>query len=203
MPEFTTSITVLASVAVLSYLIGSVAFGLLITRIMGLGDLRSLGSGNVGTSNVLRTGSKTAAALTLILDMGKGLIPVLVSLLLIGSEDAVQVAALSAFLGHLFPVWHGFRGGKGVATYFGVIYVMMPLVALFCSMIWLAIAFLLRFSSVAALAASAATPLLVLLLGSQGQLAIAIILAALIWIRHKDNIGRLVDGTEPRIKLNS
>jgi len=203
MPDFTTSITVLAIVAVLSYMIGSVAFGLLITRIMGLGDLRSLGSGNVGTSNVLRTGSKTAAALTLLLDMGKGFIPVLLTLVLTGSEDAVQVAALSAFLGHLFPVWHGFRGGKGVATYFGVIYVMMPLVALFCSTIWLAAAFLFRISSVAALAASAATPLLVLLLGGQDQLALAIILAALIWIRHKDNIGRLVDGTEPKIKLKS
>ncbi len=202
-PEFVTPVMSLAVIAGGSYLLGSIAFGLVVTRLMGLADLRSIGSGNIGTSNVLRTGSRTAALLTLVLDMGKGLVPVLATATVLGTDDAMQCAALSAFLGHLYPVWHAFRGGKGVATFFGVIAVLAPAAAVLCALVWLLMAALFRISSLAALTATAVFPVAAIMMGHASLLVLSLLLAALIWYRHRSNIMRLLEGTEPRITFRS
>ncbi|MCY4260644.1 MAG: glycerol-3-phosphate 1-O-acyltransferase PlsY [Rhodobacteraceae bacterium] len=202
-PEFVTPVMSLAVIAGGSYLLGSIAFGLVVTRLMGLADLRSIGSGNIGTSNVLRTGSRAAALLTLVLDMGKGLVPVLATATVLGTDDAMQCAALSAFLGHLYPVWHSFRGGKGVATFFGVIAVLAPAAAVLCALVWLLMAALFRISSLAALTATAVFPVAAIVMGHASLLVLSLLLAALIWYRHRSNIMRLLEGTEPRITFRS
>jgi len=181
----------------LGYLLGSIPFGLLITRAAGLGDVRKIGSGNIGATNVLRTGRKGIAAATLLGDMLKGTAAVAIAALW-GPQFAI-VAGLGAFFGHLFPVWLGFKGGKGVATFIGVLIGLKPLAALIFALIWLGIAFTSRYSSLSALIASAATPIILWLLGEPGMAGLAIILAALLWWKHSQNISRLLAGTEGKI----
>lgn len=197
-PEIVTSLPLLALTAVLSYLLGSVPFGLVIARLMGLGDLRQIGSGNIGATNVLRTGSKPAALATLLLDSGKGAIAVVLARALIG-DDAAQLAGFTAFLGHLFPVWLGFKGGKGVATYLGTLIALFFPVGLAACLTWLVVAGLTRISSLSALVAALLVPLWLILLGRADMVLLAIALGALIWVRHLGNIRRILDGTEAKI----
>jgi len=182
----------------LAYLLGSIPFGVLITRALGLGDLRLVGSGNIGATNVLRTGHKGAAAATLLLDAAKGGVAVLVARALVG-EEAAMVAGLAAFLGHLFPVWLKFKGGKGVATFLGIMLALAWPAGLAACATWLAVAFATRYSSLAALVAAAATPLWLWTFGRPDAVWLGIALAALVLIRHHANIRRLLDGSEPRI----
>lgn len=180
------------------YLSGSIPFGVLITRAMGLGDLRGVGSGNIGATNVLRTGSRKAAAATLVGDMAKGWIPVAVFLALWGPLPA-QLAGLGAFLGHLFPVWLGFRGGKGVATFIGVALGLSVFAGLLSCATWLAAAALFRVSSLAALVMSLSAPVWLWLMGERGAVWVVVCLIVLIWLKHATNIVRLLKGTEPKI----
>jgi glycerol-3-phosphate acyltransferase PlsY len=188
----------LALAALLGYLIGSIPFGVLITRALGLGDLRAIGSGNIGATNVLRTGNKAAAAATLVLDGGKGAAAVLVARALLG-EPAAMVAGFAAFLGHLFPVWLGFRGGKGVATFLGLTLALAWPAGVAACLTWLATAVAFRLSSLAALVAAATTPVWLALFGPPGAPWLGLALAALVFVRHRANIARLAAGTEPRI----
>lgn len=188
----------LALVAVGAYLLGSIPFGVVITRLLGLGDLRQIGSGNIGATNVLRTGNKAAAAATLALDAAKGGVAVLIARALT-AEDGAQIAALTSFLGHLFPVWLGFRGGKGVATFLGTLLVLAWPAGLLACATWLAVAALARISSLSALVATATAPVWLWMIGQPQAAALAVVLAALVWWRHRDNIARLRAGTEPRI----
>ncbi len=184
--------------AIFGYLLGSVPFGLVITRALGLGDLRQIGSGNIGATNVLRTGNKGAALATLLLDSGKGAIAVLLARHF-GGEAAAILAGGAAFLGHCFPVWLRFKGGKGVATFLGtVIALNWPLGLIACAT-WALSAALTRISSLSALLAAALTPVFAWALGRLDIAAVAAFMAALIFIRHHANISRLLAGTEPRI----
>jgi acyl phosphate:glycerol-3-phosphate acyltransferase len=185
-------------VFLLSYLAGSIPFGLLVTRALGLGDVRKIGSGNIGATNVLRTGNKAAAAATLILDAAKGAVPVLLARAWI-DEPAAQIAGLGAFLGHLFPVWLKFRGGKGVATFLGVVLALSWPVGLIACATWLLVAATARISSLSALVAAAMTPVWLWVLGPRDAAWLGAVLAALVLIRHHANIRRLLAGTEPRI----
>lgn len=182
----------------LGYLLGSIPFGLIVTRMAGTQDIRSIGSGNIGATNVLRTGRKGLAAATLLGDALKGTLAVLLAGALLGPEAAL-LAALGAFLGHLFPVWLGFKGGKGVATFLGVTLALAWPAALVFAAAWLAVAFVTRYSSLAALVASVFTVLAAFLLGSPQTGVLLAILAALLWFMHRANIRRLLDGTEGRI----
>ncbi len=184
--------------AVLGYLLGSVPFGLVITRALGLGDLRQIGSGNIGATNVLRTGNKPAALATLLLDAGKGAIAVLLARHFAG-EDAALVAGAAAFLGHCFPVWLGFKGGKGMATFLGTLIALDWRVGLMCCATWLLVALIARISSLSALISAAMAPVYAWALGKPPLMAAALFMTVLIFIRHKANIARLLDGTEPRI----
>lgn len=180
------------------YLLGSVPFGLVITRALGLGDLRAIGSGNIGATNVLRTGHKGAALATLLLDSGKGAIAVLLARWL-GGDQAALIAGGAAFLGHLFPVWLGFRGGKGVATFLGTTLALFWPVGLIACGLWLGTAALTRISSLSALVAAIGAPVFALIFDMRGLAAVTAFMAALILIRHRANIQRLLAGTEPRI----
>lgn len=184
--------------AVCGYILGSIPFGLVITRAMGLGDLRQIGSGNIGATNVLRTGSKPAALATLLLDSGKGAIAVLVARAVAG-EDAALVAGVAAFLGHLYPVWLGFRGGKGMATFLGTLLAMFWPLGLIACGIWLIVAVLGRMSSLASMISASATPLVAALLGQQKLAVACLVMAALILWRHRANIARIRQGNEPKI----
>ena len=198
MPDFTSAPLALILTATLAYLLGSIPFGIVITRALGLGDLRKIGSGNIGATNVLRTGNKPAAIATLLLDAGKGGIAVLLSSALVG-EDAAQLAALFSFLGHLFPVWLNFKGGKGVATFIGTFLVLTWPTGLAICASWAAIAFISRISSLSALFAAALTPVWLILFEEGEKVLLATLLAALVWLRHTANIQRLRRGIEPRI----
>lgn len=198
MPDFETGFGVLSLVAAAAYLLGAVPFGLVVARVFGLGDVRKIGSGNIGATNVLRTGSKTAALLTLLLDGGKGAIAVLLARGFLG-EDAAQIAGFSAFLGHLYPVWLGFKGGKGVATFFGTALALAPLIGVLAGAVWLGTAAITRYSSLSALLAALAAPVLAVLTGNETTVALFLGIAALIFLRHAPNIRRLASGTEPRI----
>lgn len=197
MPEIVTTLPLLALWALLGYLLGSVPFGVLISRAMGLGDLRQIGSGNIGATNVLRTGSKPAAAATLLLDGGKGAAAVLLARAF-APEDAVQLAGLAAFVGHCFPVWLGFRGGKGVATFLGLLIALAWPIGLAACASWLAAAAIVRMSSAAALFAAALSVVWALLFAPSAALLCAL-LAALVFWRHSENIRRILAGTEPQI----
>ena len=198
MPDITSSATLLVLVAVLSYLLGSVPFGIVITRAMGLGDLRQIGSGNIGATNVLRTGNKGAAAATLLLDAGKGAVAVLVARATAG-QDAAQLAALCSFLGHLFPVWLRFKGGKGVATFIGTLLALAWPVGLATCATWAVAALVTRISSLGALTAAALSSLW-LVMFHQGQMMFLVaILTVLVYLRHWANLERIKKGTEPRI----
>ncbi len=183
---------------ILGYLLGSVPFGIVITRALGLGDLRQIGSGNIGATNVLRTGHKGAALATLLLDSGKGAIAVLLARWL-GGDTAAVLAGAGALLGHCFPVWLGFRGGKGVATFLGTLIALYWPLGLAACAIWLVTALATRISSLSALVAVGTSPLVALLMGKGQIAAAALFMAALVIWRHKDNIARLRAGTEPRI----
>lgn len=182
----------------LGYAFGSIPFGLLLTRAAGLGDIRSIGSGNIGATNVLRTGNRKIAAATLLLDAGKGAVAVLLARLLAG-HDAALWAGLGAVLGHMFPVWLGFRGGKGVATAYGVLLAAAWPVGVTAGAIWLVAAKLLRISSAAGLLSFALAPLLAWPLAGPHVATMTLAIAALIYLRHHANIRRLLNGTEPRI----
>ncbi|MBT8409748.1 MAG: glycerol-3-phosphate 1-O-acyltransferase PlsY [Alphaproteobacteria bacterium] len=198
MPEFVSAPALLPAVALAGYVLGSVPFGLVIAWLFGLGDLRKIGSGNIGATNVLRTGNKLAAFLTLILDAGKGGIAVLLARFSVG-EDAAQIAGLFAFLGHLFPVWLGFRGGKGVATFLGTLLALAFPLGLAACLTWLATALIFRISSLSALAAAATAPIWALVLGYPAMAGLALVLGALVWVRHTENIRRIIAGTETKI----
>ncbi|MBO9454811.1 glycerol-3-phosphate 1-O-acyltransferase PlsY [Paracoccus sp. R12_1] len=183
---------------VLGYLLGSIPFGIVIARALGLGDLRKIGSGNIGATNVLRTGNKPAALATLLLDSGKGAIAVLLARHFAG-ETAAIMAGGAAFLGHCFPVWLGFKGGKGVATFLGTLIALnWPLGLIACG-IWLLTALVSRISSLSALMAAALSPVFAWALGRTDLILVCLFMAALIFLRHKANIARLMDGSEPRI----
>ena len=187
---------------VIGYLLGSVPFGLVLTRLAGTPDLRSIGSGNIGATNVLRTGRKGLAAATLILDMLKGTAAVVIAGYF-GGPNAAMLAALGAFLGHLFPVWLNFRGGKGVAVYIGVLLgLYWPAAVLFC-LIWLAMALAFRYSSLAALTASFITPILLWWFGHAALAALFAVLTLLLFYMHRENIRRLRAGTEGKIGQKS
>jgi glycerol-3-phosphate acyltransferase PlsY len=198
MPDVTSPALILLLVALASYLLGSIPFGVVITRALGLGDLRQIGSGNIGATNVLRTGNRAAAAATLILDAAKGAVAVLLARAWVG-PDAAQVAALFAFLGHLYPVWLQFRGGKGVATFLGTLLALAWPVGLAACATWAVTAAVSRISSLSALVAAGLAPVWLLIFGHGQMLALVIILAALVFLRHGANIARLRAGTEPRI----
>jgi len=198
LPEFTSPPLLLLLAAALAYLAGSIPFGVVITRAMGLGDLRRIGSGNIGATNVLRTGNRPAAAATLILDAAKGGIAVLVARATVG-DDAAQIAALASFLGHLYPVWLGFKGGKGVATFLGILLALVWPVGLAACATWAAVAALSRISSLSALAAAGLAPGYLAFAGYSDKVLLALLLAILVWLRHSANIRRLRDGTEPKI----
>jgi glycerol-3-phosphate acyltransferase PlsY len=187
----------------LGYLCGSVPFGLLLTRLTGAGDLRAIGSGNIGATNVLRTGRKDLAAATLILDALKGTAAVALAYWAFG-EGAALAAAIGAFLGHLFPVWIHFRGGKGVATFLGCLIGVAWQAALVFALAWLAVAAATRFSSAAALTGSVLAPLaLYFWLGRPEAALVFAVLAALLWLKHRANLDRLLQGTETRIGQRS
>lgn len=188
-----------AAAAIGGYLLGSIPFGLILTRMAGLGDIRNVGSGNIGATNVLRTGRKDIALLTLLLDGGKAAAALLVAQRLFG-QDAGLVAGAAAFIGHCWPVWLKFKGGKGVATFFGALLAGLPMVGIGAILVWLTTAFVFRFSSLAALAAAAFAPVFALLL-HQGLAAVlfCVAIAAIIYWRHGANISRLMKGKEPRI----
>ena len=188
-----------AAALIFGYLCGLVPFGVLLTRFAGAPDLRSVGSGNIGATNVLRTGRKFLAAATLAGDIFKGTLAVAVIGFMFG-RDAALYAALGAFLGHLFPVWLGFKGGKGVATYIGLLLGLALWLALiaYC-LVWIAIAAASRYSSLAALAASAATPAVLWWNGNVPEAKLFLLLSALVWLMHRANIARLISGTESQI----
>ena len=183
---------------ILGYLLGSIPFGILLTRVTGAPDLRSIGSGNIGATNVLRTGRKGLAAATLLLDMLKGTAAVLIAMFWLGRDPAL-VAGLGALLGHLFPVWLGFRGGKGVATFIGVLLGFSWLAALIYAGVWLGVAAVTRYSSLAGLLACAATPAILWFIGFPDEAKLFFLLAVLIFVMLRANIAGLVAGTESKI----
>lgn len=195
--------------AILGYLLGSIPFGLVIVRAAGLGDIRAIGSGNIGATNVLRTGRKDLALTTLLLDSGKAAIALVIARALFKQElgylgdDAGLVAGGAAYLGHCFPVWLKFNGGKGVATFFGVLLVGLPFVGLACGALWVLTAILFRFSSLSALVAAASAPFIAFLIRDPDHwvvpVAFCAALAVLIFVRHRENIVRLMNGAEPKI----
>ena len=198
MPELTTAPALLALTALLSYLLGSIPFGIVITRAMGLGDRRSIGSGNIGATNVLRTGNKPAALATLVLDAAKGGIAVLVARVALG-EDAGQLAALFSFLGHLFPVWLGFKGGKGVATFLGTLLALAWPVGLAACATWAVTAAITRISSLSALVAAAMSSFWLFQFDYGRMVVLVVVLTLLVYVRHWANLQRIKAGTEPKI----
>lgn len=186
-------------VGLLSYVLGSIPFGLLIARVMGLGDLRKLGSGNIGATNVLRTGSKLGAFLTLLLDAGKAGIAVLIARYVTVSDPAEILAGVMAFIGHCYPVWLRFQGGKGIATFFGLLFALSLPLGLISGATWLLVARVTRYSSLAALVTAVTAPGYALLIGSKLLSGALLGLAVLIFLRHKDNIARLRQGRETQI----
>ncbi|MDO5621468.1 MAG: glycerol-3-phosphate 1-O-acyltransferase PlsY [Paracoccus sp. (in: a-proteobacteria)] len=202
MPDFTSAPGLLILWAAIGYLLGSIPFGLVISRVLGLGDLRQIGSGNIGATNVLRTGNKPAALATLLLDSGKGAIAVLLARALAG-EDAAILAGAAAFLGHCFPVWLQFKGGKGVATFLGTLIALHWPLGLAACAVWLVTALVSRISSLSALVAACLSAPLAWAMGRPDLIAACLFMAALILWRHKANIQRLIAGTEPKIGRKS
>ncbi len=194
---FTSSLAALAVALLFGYLLGSIPSGVIITRMAGLGDVRNIGSGNIGATNVLRTGRKGLAALTLLGDALKGAIAVLLAARY--APDAALVAGFGAFLGHLFPVWLGFKGGKGVATYLGVLIALAVPGALVFAVVWLVVAAITKYSSLAALVAAVAVPIALWILGAPYVAELFALLTVFVFVKHRANISRLLAGTESRI----
>jgi glycerol-3-phosphate acyltransferase PlsY len=184
--------------AVIGYLLGSIPFGLLLTRAAGLGDVRSIGSGNIGATNVLRTGNKKLAAATLLLDALKAAAAAWIVGYFFGYEASL-IAGFFAFIGHLFPVWIGFKGGKGVATYIGTLLGVAPLMVLAFAAIWLAVAFITRYSSLSALVAMLVIPVALWILGAEKVAAVMAVMTVISYWKHKENIARLMRGAESKI----
>lgn len=183
---------------VLGYLLGSIPFGLVLTRMAGLGDVRSIGSGNIGATNVLRTGNKKLAAATLLLDALKASAAVWIAQALFG-PDAALAAGFAAFIGHLFPVWIGFKGGKGVATYIGVLLGLAPWMVLVFAVVWIGLAYLFRYSSLAALVATLVIPVVLWIVGPEKAALVMALMTVITWVKHKTNISRLLAGSESKI----
>ena len=198
MPVIESTSAILILWAVIGYLLGSIPFGMVLAKLMNLGNLREIGSGNIGATNVLRTGNKAAALGTLILDGGKGAVAVLIARVLAG-EDAGQLAGLMAFLGHCYPVWLGFKGGKGVATFLGLMLALAFPVGALCCLAWLVTAAISRISSLSAIVAAATSTFWVAFIGPGAIFLLSAILTLLVFWRHRENIARLRDGTEPKI----
>ena len=185
------------SVIFFSYLLGSIPFGILVSKVFGLGNLRDIGSGNIGATNVLRTGNKLAALITLILDGLKGVLVVVVARFI--SEDAAITASILVIIGHIYPVWLRFSGGKGVATFIGAILALSFVTGLLVCFIWIIIALVFRYSSLSAIVSSASAPIGIFLFYDNEALVVTLFMTVLIWYRHKDNIRRLIDGSEAKI----
>jgi len=198
LPVFELSILNILLVIFCSYLIGSIPSGIIIAKIMGLGNLRSIGSGNIGATNVLRTGNKLAAILTLFFDLLKGAIVVLFARVIF-DETAAQIAGLGSFLGHCFPLWLKFKGGKGVATFIGISLALSWPAGIFICLTWVLTAFLSRISSFSALISSISSILWVWIFGTPDAIFVMFILTVLIWWRHTENIKRIINNTEPKI----
>ena len=196
--EMTSAAEILAFWAIAGYLLGAIPFGIVTARALGLGDLRQIGSGNIGATNVLRTGSKLGAALTLIGDAGKAGAAVLLARAL-AAEAAAQIAGFAAFFGHCYPIWLKFKGGKGVATFFGLLFALAWPIGLAAGATWLAIAAMFRYSSLAALLAAALTPLWIVFLDFSNLFLLSLCLACVIYWRHRENIIRLIRGQEGKI----
>lgn len=198
MPVIESTSAILILWAVIGYGLGSIPFGMVLAKLMNLGNLREIGSGNIGATNVLRTGNKAAALGTLILDGGKGAVAVLMARLLAG-EDAAQLAGLMAFIGHCYPVWLGFKGGKGVATFLGLMLALAWPVGALCCLAWLVTAAVSRISSLSAIVAAASSTFWVVFLGPGAIFLLSAVLTLLVFWRHRENIARLKAGTEPKI----
>ena len=198
MPIIESSAVILTLWATIGYLLGSIPFGMVVARMMNLGNLRDIGSGNIGATNVLRTGNKKAAALTLICDAAKGAIVLILARNFAG-EDAAQLAAVMAMLGHCFPIWLKFNGGKGVATFLGIMLAYSFPIGAACCAAWLIGAFLWRISSMGALISAAASTFLLIGMGKGTALFMGIFLALMMFFRHRENIKRIRAGTEPKI----
>ena len=196
--DLTRAAELLAFWAIAGYLLGAIPFGIVTARVLGLGDLRQIGSGNIGATNVLRTGSKLGAALTLIGDAGKAGAAVLLARAL-AAEDAAQIAGFAAFLGHCYPIWLKFKGGKGVATFFGLLFALAWPIGVAAGATWLATAAIFRFSSLAALLTAVITPLWILLMGFNSLFLLSLCLTGVIYWRHRENIIRLIRGQESKI----
>ena len=196
--DLTSAAELLAFWAIAGYLLGAIPFGIVTARVLGLGDLRQIGSGNIGATNVLRTGSKLGAALTLIGDAGKAGAAVLLARAL-AAEDAAQIAGFAAFLGHCYPIWLKFKGGKGVATFFGLLFAVAWPIGVAAGATWLATAAIFRFSSLAALLTAVMTPLWIILMGFNSLFLLSLCLAGVIYWRHRENIIRLIRGQESKI----
>ena len=196
--ELTSTAELLALWAVAGYLLGAIPFGIVTARLLGLGDLRKIGSGNIGATNVLRTGSKLGAALTLIGDAGKAGAAVLLARAL-AAEDAAQISGFAAFFGHCYPIWLKFKGGKGVATFFGLLFALAWPIGVAAGATWLATAAIFRFSSLAALLTAVMTPLWIILMGFNSLFLLSLCLAGVIYWRHRENIIRLIRGQESKI----
>lgn len=198
MPVIETSTEILVLWGAIGYLLGSIPFGMVLARLMNLGNLREIGSGNIGATNVLRTGNKTAAALTLLLDGGKGAVALLLARAFAG-EDAALLAGFAAFIGHCYPVWIGFRGGKGVATFLGLWLAFSWPVGLACCATWLAGAALTRVSSMGALVAASSSTIWLVVFGRGDAIFVGMAVTLLVFWRHRANISRIRAGTEPKI----
>lgn len=202
MPLIENSVVILLLWAAAGYLLGSIPFGVLVARLLGLGNLREIGSGNIGATNVLRTGSKPAAIATLLLDGAKGAVALLLARSLAG-EDAAQLAALAAMIGHCYPVWLGFKGGKGVATFLGILLALAWPAGIAACVAWLIGAGLTRMSSMGGLLAAGASSVLVILMGYGTAYLLCLLLTLIIFWRHRTNITRIRAGTEPKIGQKS
>ncbi|MGA1830169.1 glycerol-3-phosphate 1-O-acyltransferase PlsY [Rhizobium wenxiniae] len=192
------TLPIAAGALILGYLLGSIPFGLLLTRAAGLGDIRSIGSGNIGATNVLRTGNKKLAAATLLLDALKATFAALIGWHFFGFEAGL-LAGFAAFIGHLYPVWLGFKGGKGVATYIGTLLGVAPWMVLVFAVVWLTIAKLSKYSSLSALVATLIVPVVLWFIQEPKIAAVMAVMTVISWVKHKTNIERLIAGTESRI----
>jgi len=198
LPELTSKPGAIMAACAFGYLAGSIPFGILISKVLGLGDLRKIGSGNIGATNVLRTGNKLAAFLTLLFDFSKGLCTVLIARQFLG-EDAVQVSAASALMGHCFPIWLRFRGGKGVATFLGATIALSFIIGIICCFVWLFVAVVRKMSSLASLTSSASAPIAAIFLNHPNSILLLVLLMSIVFFRHKQNIDRIIKGVEPKI----